>query len=68
MSIPATAEVGKVTYDLGSLGSLTIEVEDDAGTERIVARYNGARVQDWTPSGGHLEFRDLDTPAGYERQ
>lgn len=67
MAIASTAAVQEVSYQLDSLGALVIKVENDAGTERLVARYNGSRVVDWTPAGGHVEQRDLDTPSGYER-
>lgn len=66
MAIPATAKITEATFDLG-IGKLTFAVEDDAGTLRVVARYNGARVEDWTPAGGHVEKRQLDTPDGYQR-
>lgn len=67
MVITATPIVTGIEFDLGGLGRYKVSVESDAGTERIVARYNGARTSDVTPAGGHTEQRQLDSPAGFER-
>ena len=67
MSITAEAIVTGVEFNLGALGTYKVSVENDAGTERVVSRYNGSRTSDVTPSGGHTEQRQLDSPSGFER-
>lgn len=62
MAIPA-----KTAFDFGDLGTLTVGVEDDAGTLRVIVRYNGQKVRDITPSGGHVEDRTAGSlPTDYE--
>lgn len=67
MAITAKEIVTGCEFDLGELGTYTVKIEDDAGTPRIVARYNGFRTSDVTPAGGHVEQRQLDTVSGFER-
>lgn len=67
MSITAKEIVTGCEFDLGTLGKYTVNIENDAGTLRIVARYNGFRTSDVTPAGGHVEQRQLDSPTGFER-
>lgn len=67
MAITVTPTATGSEFDFGDLGKYVVAVEDDAGTERVVARYNGTRTSDVTPSGGHTEQRQIDNPAGFER-
>lgn len=67
MPIPASATITRAEFDFGDLGTLSVGVENDAGTERVVIRYNGEWVRDISPAGGHVEDRENGTlPAGYE--
>lgn len=67
MAITVTPTAAGSEFDFGSLGKYVVEVENDAGTERVVARWKGFRTSDVTPSGGHVEQRQLDTVEGFER-
>lgn len=67
MSIPASATIEVATFEFDGLGTITVGVENDAGTERVVIRYNGGRVRDITPAGGHVEDRTMASlPEDYQ--
>lgn len=67
MAITVTPTATGSEFDFGDLGKYTVAVEDDANTQRVVARYKGSRTSDVTPAGGHVEQRQLDNVPGFER-